>query len=310
MKKKLWGNSGKKLNLTAILTSTKFIVSFAAVLLVATLVAWTYHDTTNPDRVFWGMLDNNLQTSTYTRHIVQQNGSQSVDQVISANVSPKQVIYSETLFSQTGVDSAQAVTENIGTPTNDYIRYTSIQTSQKDKKGKSLDFSGVLNVWGITESEDRSQTTGQLFNQAVLSVIPASNLTATERRALVGLMKQQNAYSYKVIETTRSWPFGRPTYKISVTVKPVPYITALKQFAQTIGLNHLDEINPSDYKSAQQLSFDVSVDGWSQQMLLSSQSQAGRNEIISGRNLKKAPPAIPTESITADELQAKLQSIQ
>lgn len=292
------------------ITSVRFIVSVAILIAVATFVAWTYHDTTNPDRVFWGMVDQNLQTSAYTRHTVQKTGSQGADQIIQTSTQPQQLVYAETVFEQTGVDSARAVTENIGTPTHDYVRYTSIATSQKDADGKPLDFSKVLNIWGVTESQDETKTTGQLYNQAVLGVIPTGNLSATQRRALIATMKDQSAYTFTVTETKRTWPFGRPTYKFNVLVKPVAYITALKQFAADTGLNHLDEIQPSDYESAQQLAFEVSVDGWTHQMTVSSQSQGAKTEVISGRNLKKSLPEAPSETITVDELQTKLQSVQ
>ena len=310
MKKKLWGKSVKKINIVNTLTSVKFIASLAVIVLVGTFAAWTYHDTTNADRVFWGMVDSNLQTSAYTRQTEQKNGSQSVNQVLQTNTSPDQVVYAETLFTQTGVDSATALTENLGTPTQDFVRYTSIETSQKDAQGKPLDFSKVLNIWGVTESQADAQTTGQLYNQAVLGVIPTGNLSAADRGALIANMKKQGAYTFQVTETKRSWPFGRPTYTFSVTVKPVAYITALKSFAATVGLNHLEEINPNDYESAQQLAFQVSVDGWTHQMTVSSQPQAGKNEVISGRNLKKAAPVVPTDAIPVEELQTKLQSIQ
>ncbi len=310
MKKIFWGISKRKFNLVQTLTSVKFIATVAVILLVATFGAWTYHNTTNADRVFWGMVDDNLRTTSYTRHTVQKNGSQSVDQILQTSTGPKHVVYAETVFVQTGVDGARAVTQNIGTVTNDYVRYSSIETSQKSADGQPLDFSDVLNIWGVTEAAEDAKTTGQLYNQAVLGVIPTGNLSQSERRALIDAMRDQNAYSYKITETTRSWPFGRPTYRFAVTVKPVAYITGLKNFAASIGLNHLEEINPSDYESAQELAFEVSVDGWTHQMTVSAQPQAGKNEIISGRNIKKAAPSVPSDPISVDELQSKLQAIR
>lgn len=310
MKKKFWGISKRKFNLVQTLTSIKFIASLAVLLLVATFGAWTYHNTTNADRVFWGMVDDNLRTSSYTRHTEQKNGSQSVNQTLQTYTSPRQVVLAETVFVQTGVDSATAVTQNMGTVYNDYVRYNSIQTSQKTANGQPLDFSEVLNVWGVTESEDKSKTTGQLYNQAVLGVIPTGSLSKSERRTLIQSMKDQKAYSYTVAETTRSLPFGRPTYTFSVTVKPVAYITGLKNFAAAVGLNHLVEINPNDYASAQELAFEVSVDGWTHQMTVSSQPQAGKKEIISGRNLKKPAPNVPNNAISVEDLQTRLQSVR
>lgn len=304
------GSGAPRKSLLQIVTSIKFIVSLAVVVAAATLVAWTYHNSTNADRIFWGMVDSSLQTTAYTRHTQQKNASQSVDQILQTSTQPVQEVYAETVFEQSGVDAAQAITENIGTPTYDYVRYTSITTSQKDAQGKPLDFSSVLNLWGVTQVDDESQTTGQLYNQAVLGLIPIGNLNASQRRELIGAMRDHGAYSYKITKTTRSWPFGRPTYTFSVTIKPVPYITALKQYAAAVGLNHLEQIDPEQYASAQQLAFDLTIDGWTHQATSTMQGGGAKTESVSGYNLKKTLPAAPEDAISVDELQTKLQSVQ
>ena len=310
MKKKPQEASRKSDKIVQVLSSAKFIISVAVIIGVSTFLAWQYHNTTNADRVFWGMVDENLQTSAYSRNTVQKNGSQSVTQVIQTATSPQQLIYSQTVFQQTGVDSATAITENIGTPTEDYVRYNSIVTSQKSANGGQLDFSDVVGKWAAAGSGAGGETTGQQYNQAVLGIIPTGNLSSAERRAIIKTMKDQGTYRYSVIETKRTWPFGRPTYTFQVTVSPEGYITTLKQFAEEVGLNHLEKVQPADYASSQKLTFIVSVDGWTHQMTRADQNQGARSETISGRNLKKTLPSTPSDTIPVDELQARLQSVQ
>lgn len=260
------------------ITSVRFIVSLAILLALSTFVAWNYYNTSNADRVFWGMVEHNLRTSAYTRHTKQSSGSQSVDQVLKTVTSPENRVYTETVFTQTGVDSAEAVTENVGTPTHDYVQYTSIQTSQKDTAGKPLDFTKVLNLWGATTPEEAGKTTGQIYNQAVLGIIPTGNISVSDRREIIKIMKDMDAYSYKVVETKRSWPFGRTNYTFQVTISPEGYITALQKFASTVGLNHLEGIDPSDYKAAQKLSFVINVDGWTRQLTSTSQGEGSKQK--------------------------------
>lgn len=310
MKKKSQAASRKSDKIIRALSSTKFIVSAALIVAIATFVAWQYHNTTNADRVFWGMVDENLQTSAYSRNTVQKSGSQSVTQVIQTATSPNQRIYSQTVFEQTGVDSATAVTENIGTPTEDYVRYNSIVTSQKSTDGGPLDFSNVVGKWAAAGSSVDGGTTGQQYNQAVLGIIPTGNLSAADRRAIIKTMKDQGTYQYTVVETKRTWPFGRPNYTFQVTVNPVGYINSLKQFASIVGLNHLEQVQSADYASSQKMTFIVSVDGWTHQMTRADQNQGARSETVSGRNLKKTLPSAPTETIPVDELQSRLQSVQ
>lgn len=283
--------------------SPKFIISVGIVLVLSTFGVWQYHRTTNQDRVFWGMVNSNLQISNYSRHTYQKSGAQSVDQVFETATSPQNIVFSKTVFTQTGVDSATAVTENIGTPTADYVRYTSVETAQKQ------DFSSVLGLWGKTEAESGT-TQGQIYNQSVLGVTPIGSLSSSERRALIKIMKDTKAYEYRVVETKHSFPFYRPTHTMMVTVNPVGYITALKKYAEITGLNHLKDVNPDEYAQSAKLSFTVSIDGWTHQMTETSQSSGGKREVISGINMRKTLPVEPKDAISVDELQSKLQLIQ
>lgn len=305
MKKQLKGKQGGFVSkVRYIVTSTKFIVTVAALVVIGTYGAWQYHNTTNADRVFWGMVDNNMQTTAYTRHTEQKSGAQSVDQVFETATSPQHKLFSDTVFTQTGVDSATAVTENIGTPTADYVRYTNIETA------KGLDFRSILGVWGVTDPQVPGQTSGQLYNQAVLGIIPTGNLNAEQRREIIKIMHEKKAYTYKLVQTKRSLFFGRPTHTMQVIVNPVGYISALKQFASYVGLNHLEQVNPEEYEQAQKLAFTVTVDGWTRQMTSTDQDSGSKTEIITGRNSKKQLPDAPTETISVDELQQKLQSAE
>ena len=291
------------------LTSVKFIISFAIIVLLAVWGTWQYHNTTNADRVFWGMVDNNLQTNSVSRSSLQKDGGQSARQVTDVLTTSKQEVYSQTHFVQTGADEADATTENIGTPKKDYVRYTSVNTTQKNSQGKTYDFSSIVNVWGESMPQDDKETAGQLFNQSVLDVIPVGNLTSQQRHDLINLIKKEKTYSYTVTKTERNF-LGRPTYTYTVTVNPKAYVTVLKQFAKQVGLNQFDNVNPDTYKNAPLQSFQVSVDGWSHQAVGVVQASGGKNETLSGRNFKKTVPTVPTQTISIDELQSRLQSIQ
>ncbi len=305
MKKNVRGTSVAIVNrFVSVVSSTRFIIGFALLIAAATFGAWQYHNTTNVNRVFWGMVDNSLSASAYTRQTERKQGSQGVTQIFQTALSPQNRLFSDTIYTQTGVDAARAVTENIGTPERDYVRYTDIKTAD------NLNFASVLGTWGVTEPEVAGETSGQLYNQAVLGLIPVGNLSLADRRELVKIMKDTNAYSYKLIETKRSLPFGRPSYVIELTISPVGYITALQRYADMVGLNHLKQVEPKSYSEAQKIVSLITVDGWSHNMTATDQMGGTKTEQISGWNLKKSIPSEPTKAIPVDELQSMLQSIQ
>ena len=309
--KKLFGNKSEKTNrVIQKITSVKFVTSFAVVILAVACGLWQYHNVTSQDRIFWGMIDNSLQTSSFSKTSTIQSGGQSALQVTDVFTSPKQEVYSRTHYSQSGADEADATTENIGTPYRDYVRYTEINTTQKNTQGKPFDFSNIVNIWGASPDQGKKDTTGQLFNQSVLGVLPTGNLTAAQRKQLIKLMKDNKAYSYKMHKTSSQFLLSRPSYSFTVTVSPPAYITVLKQFAKDIGLNQLESIDPQEYKDSAEMQFEVTVDGWSHQVIEVTQTASNKKESISAQNVRKQLPTPPTKSIDIEDLQTRLQSVE
>jgi len=309
--KKLFGNNSGFINkVVRRIATVKFVTIVALILAVTAFGGWQYNNMTSKDRIFWGMVDNSLQTTSFSKKSLVKSGGQSAEQITDVFASPKQQVYSQTHFEQTGADEASAVTENIGTATQDYVRYISITTNQRNTEGKEYDFSNILNVWGSSVVQDETQSTGQLFSQSVLGVIPTGNLSASQRHHLVKLLKDSKAYTFTANKPSREFPFGRPNYTYNVVIDPVGYITALKEFGRDIGLTQLESINPNDYKSSAKMQFQVSVDGWSHQATKIVQSSGGKSETISAHNVRKPLQQLPKDTIDIDELQTRLQSVE
>ncbi len=310
MKKLFGNNSGNTNKIIQRIASARFVTSFAALLLVVAFGLWQYHNATNQDRIFWGMIDNSLQTTSFSKTSTLKSGGQSAQQIIDVFTSPKQAVYSQTHYAQSGADEADATTENIGTPYRDYVRYTEINTGQRNAQGQPYDFSNIVNVWGASETQDAKETTGQLFNQSVLGVLPTGNLTAQQRKQVIKLMKDNKAYSYKMSKPNRQFPLARPNYTFTVSVNPPAYITALKQFAKSIGLNQLESIDPKEYEGSAEMVFQVTVDGWSHQIMEVNQTANNKKESITAHNVRKQPPTPPSKTIDIQELQTRLQSVE
>lgn len=308
--KKYFGNSAQNIKRVAKkLATVQGIVILSVVILVAAFGLWQYHSVTNKDKIFWGAVNNSLQTSSYAKHSTTKSGGQSADQVTDVYLSPKQGVYSRTHYAQTGVDEAEATTENIGTPYADYVRYTNITTSQKSTSGKPFDFSKIVNVWGGS-APDKTATNGQLFGQSMLAAIPNANLTASQRRELIKLLQDKKVYSYTATKTSHEGTLSRPSYTYVVTLTPSAYVEALKQFGEYVGITQLKDLNPADYKKATKSQFTITVDAWSHEITSIVEPGSSKSETISGYNVHKSLPETPTNAISIDELQSRLQSVE
>lgn len=236
---------------------------------------------------------------------MQDGQGQSVEQRVQATFGPQHIAHGVTDIKQkTDVIDTTIQTETISTPKKDYVRYTQLNTSQKNPEGKELDFSKVLNVWGRVDEGG-----GELYSQSTLGVVPSGNLTAADREALVRFMRDKNLYEFDESKVDRKIENGRPVYVYDVTAKPDLYVTMLKQYAKAVGVTQLESVDPSAYAGRDALQFRVTIDVWSRQFVAVSFGGGQQTEKLSGYGVSK-PVALPKESITVDELQSRLQTVQ
>jgi hypothetical protein len=282
------------------------VVLILVVAVLGGLGAYYKNVYSDPEVVFNAMIENSLRSGSIVKHINQEDETQSVDQIMRLQQGEQHIAQGLTNLTQTGFSTAEVETESIGTPTTDYVRYRSIETDQKSQDGSDLDFSKVVGIWGVTEATE--STSGELYNELALGVIPSGKLPADERAELLKIIKENNVYEVDYNNVARTTVNGRPTYEYTVKVSPEPYIGLLKEFAKAIGLTHLDEINPEDYKGAEPLEFKLSVDVLTRRVNTVTYS-SGRTESYESFGGRKEVDE-PTDTITINELQTLIQEVQ
>jgi hypothetical protein len=287
--------------------SVKLIIIVAAMIVVASLWAWCHFIYNGEDSVFWGMIGNNLSTTAFTQKTTQDDGMQRVEQITEVQTSPKQLLNSTSTLTQ---GTTKVVTQTVGTPTEDDVRYTNIQSDQKNAEGKPIDFSKVLNIWGNTPSADPSVTSGQNYGQSILAIFPFGSLTASQRNDLINRMKNNNVYSFSLSKAEHKGFMGRTTYTYDVKVKIYEYVTVIKQFAKDVGLNQLDSVSAESYKQSQPLDIVIKVDAWSRQLTQVSYNGGARVDDYLAFGSQKKLEQPPVKTVPVIELQQRLQSVQ
>lgn len=270
--------------------------------------AWWHYVRSNPERTFYAAIENNLRTHSLTRNVTQESGPQQLEQDIELTLSPEPLAHGFTSISQSGQGATTVDTESISTPNQEFVRYTTIDTKQKNASGDELHFEELLNIWGRTSTEGASQT-GELYGESILGVVPTANLTAGQRGQLMQTISENNVYQFEGSAVKRTVENGRPTYVYDVTVAPSAYITLLKQFGGMVGLRQLEGLDPAQYEGAQALQFKLTVDVWSQRLTGIEFAGGERIETTSSFGIHH-DVEFPEESIPVEELQAKLQQVQ
>jgi len=296
--------------ITSFIRAQRTRIFWGVVLLVVAglgINAWYSAIYSDPRRVFNAMIENSLTTTAVTKQIRQGDDSQSLNQTTHLQVGDEHIVRGVTFLSQKGLASAEVVTESIGTPTTDYVRYKSIETDQKGAEGNELDFSEVIGVWG--ESPGAGQTTGELYNETTLGVIPFGNVHNSEQRdRLMRVVSDRDVYKVEYANVVKTSQNGRPVYEYTVKVLPEDYVTYLKAYASAVGLTHLQNVNPQQYANAEPIEFKVQVDVLTRRLAGITYNNGRQEQYISYGGY--VPVNKPAQTISVDELQDRIQSVQ
>lgn len=280
------------------------------VILGVGVVLWWQFVYTDEQLVFEGMLEETLNTRSVTKTVSQETGNQSLQQTNRLQFGANTAVVGRTRIEQTGEAAAKVVTEEVGTPDRDYVRYTTIETTERDNENQELDFQDVLGVWGVSEAMPGQPSQGESFGEAMLGVIPFANVPASERQEILALALEGGAYKVDYLGMTSETENGRPVYTYPVLLQPEPYIDYLKAVASASGIDHLDQLNSADFRGVPEIRFTVRVDVISRQPIeFRFAGDTDREEAIENFGIIR-PIDIPTAAIPAQELQQRIQSIQ
>jgi len=199
--------------------------------------------------------------------------------------------------------------ESIGTISNDYSRYISIQSSEKDANGQPLDFSKITGVWGKSaDSSDSSQTV--YFRQSALnSVVPFGWLNSGARTSLIDLMQTKHVYNVSYDKVQKKKENGHQVFVYTVDINAQAYISMLQEYVKKLGLDVGQTLDPSTYEGIAPIRAEFSIDPVSRQLKKIHYDASNRDESFMSYGLSN-PIAIPGQTIPIEELQNKLQTLQ
>jgi hypothetical protein len=265
---------------------------------------------TNPRNVFSAMIENSLSTRSVAKVTIQDSGPQSLVQRLQLQSGQNNIANSRTTLSQNnGGQTAKVDTESIGTPSEDYVRYLKIETNQKNDKGKALDFSQIIGQWGRSQRPSQITTSGELYGEAVLGIVPFGFVPAVQRDSLIRMINEKDIYKIDYSKVQRKIVNGRHIFVYEVEIAPENYVTLLKEFARNQGLSQLESFDPASFKNSPALKAKLSVDILSRQLVKAEFTDSNRLEEYSGYGAN-FNVVIPRDTIPVEELQQRLQSVQ
>lgn len=289
-------------------TKNKTYMAAALGIILLILSGWIWWDKVHqsPKDVFWGMIENNLSTTSVTKRVRQTSSGASLDQMVQLQFGGVNLAHSFATFTQSG---SVVKTEEINTPTEDDVRYVSIDTTHKDASGKALNFKPLLGIWGKTTTSIKNQANlNQLFYSSIMDTVPIGNLSAENRSKLINEIRSDNVYIPDIAHAVSLDKDGRKVYGYNVQVNQAAYVTVLKDFANYQGLPPLDSLSPDSFKDSPPLTFVFAIDAASHELLHITYPDNSHREDYSDYGLQSAVN-LPIKTISRTELSNELQNV-
>lgn len=238
-----------------------------------------------------------------------EQGQATIEQHLQYSLGAQNRAFANTTLTQ---DGAVVKTETIGSIGADYTRYSHIQTERTSAEGGPLDLSNVLNVWAKTEQPAGSS---QLLSQTVFGMtmplgsipVPIGNLTPEQREKLITQIKNENVYQISFKDVKKEKKNGRLYYTYEVKMQLIPYVHLIKEFAKSIGLHDLDQVDPNEYQG-EPMTIQMTVDARAKHITEVYIPDMDFRQAFSAYDVPVSMD-VPKDSVPAEELQRRLQEL-
>lgn len=277
-----------------------------ALLLLLAVALWWAKVSVNPERVFWGTVDNSLATSGVTLNVNESNGQMSDKQSIQYSLGTTNQVHSVRTVKQ---GNATVKTESVGNATKTFTRYTSI-TGQS----KKVDLHNIVGVWSNPTADSNST---QLLPQVALGLalplgavpMPIGTIPNDKRSELIEQMRTRSLYQVDYARATKESKDGRLYYTYQVSMQPVLYLSIMKSFAQSTGLKDFENVDPNQYAGSSSIKLKLTIDAHARQLVKVVSEDQGYSETYSAYGVP-VNVSLPKQAISLQELQKRLAELK
>ena len=288
---------------------TILVVLFALIVLVGGLWAWHRYVFMDAERTFWSTVDANLQAYGVTKNLTQEEANNKVDRFVQLQFGDPTVVRDVSVIEQeNNGQETKVISEVLGTKDQNFIRYRQLDAPSANG---ARDFSDVVGRWAVEDVGDGSNVQSAALRDAIIGSVyglPFANVSPTQRQELVKFMKDSNVYSADFNATSILNRDGKTYYQYNVTTNVSAYIAMIQKLDAMIGLNQLQQLQPSDYESEPDVEIVMVIDPKARQLTELTYKQVGQQERYSGYGARIVNE-LPEPELSRQELEGKIQSV-
>ena len=211
-------------------TWQQYVTAVFAVIAVLFFSGWYFFNQIylKPENVFWSMLDRNLKTGSITKTYSEGNDSGSYDLVSKLQLKGQPASQTKITIKN---DNATLVTDTIGTPTQDYLKYNQEPVTDDMQNG--------MNTWAVNNASDTEPA--QIYLNELLSTpILFGYLNHNQRTDLIKSMQDNQVFNtdFNSVNTTTVLN-GKKVYVYDVGINLVNYLPIYQAYLRYMGQNNI-----------------------------------------------------------------------
>lgn len=290
-------------------TRRGMILAVSASLVIAVVGGslWYTNIFMSKERRFWTAIENGLKTTSTTKEIVSVSPAASQTHLSRLRLGAQAVVEGRsTIIQRTTQTTSTVVTSNLVTPSEGFVKYEKIETNEKSADGTDFDFSNVVGRWAAQDASDaESNAQASAFSESFVQLVPIANLNAKDRRDIMNLLKNQNAYEVDFTNTGEDSDNDLTVYDVTLNTRA--YVAILREVFARQGLVDLPTLDPNGYDPTSQIPLQIAIDGGNAVRKIGFSDD--QYESYSDYGFTNSA-VLPTETITYTELQSRLQAAQ
>jgi len=276
-------------------------------ILAASLFVWYQRIYTDPERVFWGSIENNLSTSSVTRVTNANQNGQTIRQTQDIDFIGELSVQNKVLIEGGG---QKVEVETRGFKDVDYIQYSAIELPDTAAQELAAD---AIGRWAKTERSDVNPDDPdtlftpqpELVDEALLSsFLLFGNLPADKRGPLVDQLRQAYDVGFEsVVEVDID---GNTAYEYNVTIDVSKYAEALATYLRIYDKSDLADTVVSQIEPGTSVSTVITIDKKSRNLVKTSTTGSVGEETYTAHGVSRQLEKLDTD-LTNEELQVLLR---
>ncbi len=224
----------------------------SAYLLVASIIffvgamgAWVTLYYMRPSVVFWGAIDEALNTPGILKesYIKTESGSTTVLAAMRFENEPSIQLQTKLTQMNPGESGqpdveSRAVAESLGLPSGDFQRYVETPTTKNEPEQQAI-FDKIVGKW-VQTGEATEGRPNQIYIDGLFSGVPFGNLTKSQRKNMITFGRNGNdsnppIFSIDFNDVARETRNGRPIYTYRAMVDASAYSKWYQQYLAFMG---------------------------------------------------------------------------